>query len=328
MKVKIGNRIENLAAVWLEKDIIKMIDQRFLPGKLKFFTASSYKDVLFAINNMVIRGAPALGAIAAYALAQANLQNKNIEKVANLLRKTRPTGYDLFYAVSHILKEVKEGKNAVEVAREYVDNLVDKCRKIGEYGEKLIKNGTRILTHCNAGALATVDYGTALAPIRLAHYKGKKIFVFVDETRPKLQGLLTSWELLNEGIPHAIIADNAAGYFMEKGEIDIVFIGADRIASNGDVANKIGTYEKAVLAKENKIPFYICAPISTFDFSIKSGKEIKIEERSGDEVLKFHNERIAPKAARARNPAFDLTPRRYISGYITEKGIIKLPSEL
>ncbi len=347
MKVKIGNRTRDMRAVWLENGIIKMIDQRKLPGKLEIFSARNYKQVAFAIEEMVIRGAPAIGAAAAYGIAQANVQGENIKKVADALRNTRPTAYDLFYAIDYMLKEIDRGIlmskaneytrnlrskfrsiNAVDAAESYVAQLVDRCRKIGEYGEKLIKNGMKILTHCNAGALATVDYGTALAPIRAAHYNKKKIFVYVDETRPRLQGLLTSWELLNEGIPHAIIADNAAGYFMCQKEIELVLVGADRIAKNGDVANKIGTYEKAVLAKENKIPFYVAAPLSTFDFSIKSGKEIKIEERCEDEVLCVKGKRVAPEKARAFNPAFDVTPARYISGYVTEKGVIKKPDEL
>lgn len=328
MKVKIGNRTRDMRAVWLENGIIKMIDQRKLPERVEIFSARNYKQVTFVIEEMVVRGAPAIGATAAYGIAQASVQGENIKKVADALRKTRPTAYDLFYAIDYMLKGIDRGINAVDFAESYVAQLVERCRKIGEYGEKLIKNGMKILTHCNAGALATVDYGTALAPIRAAHYNKKKIFVYVDETRPRLQGLLTSWELLNEGIPHAIIADNAAGYFMCQKEIELVLVGADRIAKNGDVANKIGTYEKAVLAKENKIPFYVAAPLSTFDFSIKSGEEIKIEERCGDEVLYVKGKRVAPKAAKARNPAFDVTPARYISEYVTEKGVVKAPIEL
>ena len=187
----------------------------------------------------------------------------------------------------------------------------------------LIKSGSKVLTHCNAGALATVDFGTALAPMRVAKRQGKRFFVFVDETRPRLQGAnLTSWELMQEGIDHAIIADNAAGHYM-KSEVDLVIVGADRIASNGDAANKIGTYEKAVLAKENGIPFYVAAPISTFDPRISSEKGIPIEERSQKEVLRIGSQSIGPKGAKALNPAFDVTPARYITGFITESGIIK-----
>ena len=305
----------------MEKNVIKMIDQRKLPLQLKFFDAKNYNDVAFAIKNMVVRGAPSIGATAAYAIAHA--QKKNINKVAKVLRKTRPTAHDLFYAIDYILKEIKNGNDAKNSAEEYVEKLVNECRAIGVHGEKLIKNNCRILTHCNAGALATVDYGTALAPVRFAHYNKKKIFVFVDETRPRLQGMLTSWELLNENINHRVIADNAAGYFMRKKMVDMVIVGADRIAKNGDFANKIGTYEKAVLAKENSIPFYVAAPVSTFDFRLKNGDEIKIEERNEKEVLCIKGRRVAPDSAKAFNPAFDVTPKKYVTGYITEKGVLR-----
>lgn len=323
MKIKINNKTENIRAVWMEKNVVRMIDQRKLPFQLKFFNAKNYRDVAFAIKNMVVRGAPSIGAVAVYGIAQAETQKKNISKVAKVLKKTRPTAHDLFYAVDYMLKEIKSGKNAKNSAGEYVEKLVSECRMIGVHGEKLIKSNYRLLTHCNAGALATVDYGTALAPIRFAHYNKKKIFVFVDETRPRLQGMLTSWELLNEGIKHRVISDNAAGHFMRKKEIDMVIVGADRIARNGDFANKIGTYEKAVLAKENSIPFYVAAPLSTFDFKIKNGEEIKIEERNENEVLYIKGKRIAPKSAKAFNPAFDVTPSKYVTGYITEKGVLK-----
>ena len=223
--------------------------------------------------------------------------------------------------------------NAFEAARDYADWNAELCRKIGEYGDKLIQNNQNILTHCNAGALACVDFGTALSPIRIAHYSGKNVFVYVDETRPRNQGSsLTAWELAQEKINHAIIADNAAGFFMKKNKIDLVIVGADRIAMNGDVANKIGTYEKAVLARENNIPFYVAAPLSTFDANAKTGEDIPIEERSEDEILYIsgidaNNEikkvRIAPEESSAKNPAFDVTPAKYITGIITEKGIIK-----
>jgi len=190
--------------------------------------------------------------------------------------------------------------------------------------QSAFKDNMKILTHCNAGALATVDYGTALAPIRVAHQNKKNVFVFVDETRPRLQGLLTAWELSQEGIPHAVIADNAAGYYMKNGDIDIVITGADRIAKNGDFANKIGTYEKAVLAKENNIPFYVAAPISTFDSSIKTGKEILIEQRPDDELRYYKDAQIMIKETPIKNPAFDVTPSKYVTGFITENGIKKM----
>ena len=222
-----------------------------------------------------------------------------------------------------MIDKISNGDDALVAANEYVEDIIDRCRKIGENGEPLIKNDMKILTHCNAGALATVDYGTALAPFRIAKEKGKKFFVFADETRPRLQGLLTDWELEQEGIDHAVIADNAAGHFMKNGEIDMVITGADRIAANGDFANKIGTYEKAVLAKENNIPFYVAAPVSTFDNNIKSGDEIVIEERGREELTVINGKKIMPGYTKVRNPAFDVTPHKYVTGYITEEGIIK-----
>jgi len=299
---------KEMRSLWWD-GTLKLIDQRKLPFQLKIFEASSVEKVAYAIKKMVVRGAPAIGCAAAYGMALA----EDKEKAARMLKRTRPTAHDLFYAVDYMT----ENEGRIEAAHRYVEDIVEKCRKIGEIGEKLIKHGSRILTHCNAGALATVDWGTALAPIRMA--KDREIFVWVDETRPRLQGLLTSWELKQEGIKHAVIADNAAGYFMKEGEVDMVIVGADRIASNHDVANKIGTYEKAVLAKENGIPFYVAAPISTFDESISDGKKIKIEERDAEEVTKIFDY-IPPEI---RNPAFDITPAEYITGIITEKGIIK-----
>jgi len=329
MKVLVSGKTEDLRSVWMEGETVKFIDQRFLPRKLKFFEAKDYRDVVYSIKNMVVRGAPAIGAAAVYGMAQACIQNKDLEMAASALKKTRPTAHDLFFGVNYMLSNLKEEPvNAVKLAESYVDAIVDECKNIGIHGEKLIPDGCRILTHCNAGALATVDYGTALAPIRFAHDAGKKPFVFVDETRPLLQGArLTSWELKQEGIDHRIIVDNAAGYFMAKGEIDLVMVGADRIALNGDVANKIGTYEKAVLANENGIPFYVAAPKSTFDPDIRTGNEINIEERDEDEVLEYFAKGIAPEGVHARNPVFDITPNKYITGIITAKGTFR-PSEV
>jgi translation initiation factor eIF-2B subunit alpha/methylthioribose-1-phosphate isomerase len=318
-----------IPAIWYEENNdIKLIDQRVLPHTFTLFSAKDYNDVAYVIKDMVIRGSPAIGAMAAYGMAQAAEQKQDLDNVASILKSTRPTAYDLFYAVDHLLGSQNSGIDPVTAAKEYVNEIVARCRKIGEVGNELINDGDRLLTHCNAGALATVDYGTALAPMRIAHYNGKKIFVFVDETRPRLQGArLTAWELYNEDIPNALIADNAAGFYMSKNEIDLVITGADRIASNGDAANKIGTYEKSVLAKENGIPFYIAAPISTFDFSIPSGVEIPIEERDESEVLFINNTPISNTGTSAKNPAFDVTPNRYISGFITEYGLIK-PGEI
>jgi methylthioribose-1-phosphate isomerase len=307
-------------ALWFEKGIIRFIDQRKLPYKLEVFTAKNVDDCAFAIKDMVVRGAPAIGAAAAYGMV---LGKNDVDKTAEKLRKTRPTAYDLFYAIDYMIKKIKSGKDALDAANGYVEDIIDRCRRIGENGEKLIKDGMKILTHCNAGALATVDYGTALAPFRVAHKKGTKFFVYADETRPRCQGLLTDWELEQEGIPHAVIVDNAAGYFMKNGEIDMVITGADRIAKNGDFANKIGTYEKAVLAKENDIPFYVAAPISTFDKTIKDGSQIVIEERGRDELSKINGKTIMPDWTKVRNPAFDVTPAKYVTGYITEEKIEK-----
>ena len=307
-------------ALWFEDDKIIFIDQRKLPYKLEYFTARTVDDCAFAIKDMVVRGAPAIGAAAVYGMV---LGKNNIDKTAKTLRKTRPTAHDLFYAIDYMIDKIKTGEDPLIAANKYVEDIVDRCRKIGENGEHLIKNGMKILTHCNAGALATVDYGTALAPFYIAHRKGKKFFVFADETRPRCQGLLTDWELEQEGILHAVIADNAAGHFMKEGEIDMVITGADRIAKNGDFANKIGTYEKAVLAKENDIPFYVAAPISTFDKSIESGNEIVIEERGREELAVINGHNIMPNYTKVKNPAFDVTPAKYVTGYITEEKILK-----
>ncbi len=323
MKVIIEGEKREVKTVWMEDGIVKLIDQRKLPDKYDLFNARSVEEVGFAIEDMVVRGAPAIGATAAYGMAQASLKDRDLEEAAHILRDTRPTAHDLFYAIDHMLKELKEGKDPVVAADLYADDITERCRKIGINGNEVIKDGDKILTHCNAGALATVDYGTALAPMRSAHESGKEIFIWVDETRPRLQGAcLTSWELVGEGIPHAIVADNAAGYYMKDGQVNLCIVGADRIAANGDVANKIGTYSKAVIAKENGIPFYVAAPVSTFDFKLAEGDMIPLEERDPQEVLVFRGKRIAPLQAEARNPAFDVTPARYITGYITEKGVL------
>jgi len=314
----------DIPAVWWEKGKVAAIDQTLLPDRVKIVRYSDYREVAKAIKTMVIRGAPTIGATAAYGIALAAAKNEDIKKAAKMLRATRPTAHDLFYGIDWMLSHLDD---PVASAEDFAAELIERCKKIGENGERLIKNGSMILTHCNAGALATVDFGTALAPMRLAKRKGKEFFVFVDETRPRLQGAnLTSWELMEEGIDHAIIADNAAGHYL-KSEIDLVIIGADRIASNGDAANKIGSYEKAVVAKENGVPFYIAAPISTFDLKISGESEIPIEERSQSEVLQIGKQRIGPRGAKALNPAFDVTPARFITGFITEIGILK-PSEI
>ena len=323
MRVLWRGKVTNLKTVWLEGRAVKMIDQRLLPDILQIHRADSVEKVARAIENMTVRGAPAIGATAAYGLALAQIKGEDIKKSCDRLRRTRPTGHDLFHALDLMMGSWRSGEDLVKASRTYAAGLESSCLSIGKHGARLIKNGTRVLTHCNAGALATVDYGTAIAPLRVAHSRKKRFFVFVDETRPRMQGaLLTAWELLQEGIDHAIIADSAAGHYFSKGEIDLVIVGADRIAANGDTANKIGTYTKAVLAAENGVPFYVAAPLSTIDFTAASGKDIPIEERDEEEILSFHGVRVAPKGSKALNPAFDVTPAKYITGIITEKGIV------
>ena len=324
MRVTIDGVRRELRTVWLEDGILKLIDQRYLPFEFRVYEAKTYEDVAVAIEDMVVRGAAAIGATAAYGLAQAALQGLDLKTVADRFRKTRPTGQDLFYGIEFMRKAAGAKEDLVQAAERYAGEDIERCRKIGEHGAKLIRNGARILTHCNAGALAAVDYGTVMAPLRVAKENGRRFFVYVDETRPRLQGArLTAWELVQEGIDHAIITDGAAGHFLGRGEVDLVLVGADRIAANGDTANKIGTYGKAVVAKENGVPFYVAAPTSTIDFELPSGDKIPIEERSPQEVLHLDGHPIAPKESPARNPAFDVTPARYITGIITEAGIVK-----
>ncbi|MEK6972799.1 MAG: S-methyl-5-thioribose-1-phosphate isomerase [archaeon] len=347
MLVKTNSGLKHYKTLWLEGRNVKMINQLRIPHKFEIVTLKNYKETAEAIRNMTVRGAGAIGISGAYgvyqAVCEANEKNylQYVKNAADSLKSTRPTAYDLFYSVDHVLEAIKKADNfeeakkaALEDSEMLAEANANSGKKIGQYGERLIKNNFRILTHCNAGWLGFVDWGSAIAPIYAAKRNGKKMFVFVDETRPRLQGArLTAWELENEGIPHAIIADNAAGYYMQKGEIDMCIVGADRILThNGLTANKIGTYEKAVLAKENGIPFYVAAPTSTFD--LKS-KEIPIEERSQDEVLyvegmhkgRMEKVAISHKNAKAKNPAFDTTLSKYITAFITEKGIFK-PNEI
>jgi translation initiation factor eIF-2B subunit alpha/methylthioribose-1-phosphate isomerase len=315
--------------VWFEKNKIKTINQLLLPKKFETVTLKSVEDVAKAIQTMIVRGAPAIGATGAYGIALAIIKNENLEEAHKMLCDTRPTAQDLFRGIDHVLDAIRgtEGEKkrkelAVKAAEEYANWSVEACKMIGEFGAELIKNDFRIATHCNAGWLACVDWGTALSPVYAAKREGKRIEVYVDETRPLLQGArLTSWELMNEGIPHTVIADNALGYYMREREIDMMIVGADRIAGNGDAANKIGTYEKAVLAKENRIPFYVAAPSTTIDLSCERGDDIPIEERGENEVHFVGKERITLEGAKAKNPAFDITPRRFITGIITEKGV-------
>lgn len=320
MKVTLDGQTRNMFAVWYEDKMVRLIDQRKIPETLEIFTAKNTDDVAFAIKDMVVRGAPAIGVTAAYGLALAKIIGEDMDVAVEKLSKTRPTAFDLFKAISFM----KNNSFELSAADRYSKEIIGRCKKIGEYGNELIAENSRILTHCNAGALAVVDWGTALAPMRIANSSGKKITVLVDETRPRLQGSrLTAWELAQEGIEHYVIADNAAGHYMSRGEVDLVILGADRIAANGDFANKIGTYEKAVVAKENGVPFYVAAPGSTFDFSLKSGKDIPIEERSEEEVLKVSGISVSNSTSRSKNPAFDVTPSKYVTAFITEYGLFE-----
>ena len=331
---------KNYRTIWMEGNTIQTIEQNKLPEEFEIISIDTLEDVAKSISTMIVRGAPAIGAMGAFGLAQAIQKmaapnKQEIQNVRDFLFQTRPTAYDLQHGLDFVMAKTLSESDphtmkqiAMESAQAYVDASAEACRKIGEYGNSLINDGDKLLTHCNAGALATVDYGTALAPMRLAHKNGKNIFIFVDETRPRLQGAkLTAFELHQEGIPHAVIVDNAAGFYMARGEVDMMITGTDRVAANGDVANKIGTYEKAVVAHENGIPVYIAAPISTIDFTCPTGNDIPIEERNQNEVLDVGGHRVAHEGSTALNPAFDVTPAKYITGIITEQGIYN-PGEL
>ncbi len=312
-------------ALWYRDHTLHLLDQRRLPGRTVIRRTRRVEEVASAIRTMVVRGAPAIGVAAAYGMALASRSAKwSPARAARVLRATRPTAFDLFVGIETVRSAWARGKDPEASADAYRTKVVEECHRIGANGAPLLASARRVLTHCNAGALATVEWGTALAPIRVAHETNPRLFVFVDETRPLLQGSrLTAWELAREGIPHAVIADNAAGYYLSHREIDAVIVGADRIARNGDFANKIGTYEKAVVAHENGVPFYVAAPWTTFDFRRTSGRDIPVEERAPDEVLRFAGERIAPRRSEARNPAFDVTPARYVSGYVTPAGVVR-----
>ncbi len=325
--------------VWMEGTSVFMIDQNMLPFNFQIHECKTYWDTCMAITDMSVRGAGAIGAAAGYAMAQAFLMMKRKTKAITIrearqdIEYTRPTAKNLFYAVDRVYKAgLISPENAMIEAQKVAQKDTQDSKKIGEFGSELINKKINILTHCNAGWLAFVDYGTALAPIYLAKRQGKEVFVYVDETRPRNQGAkLTAWELHNDEIDHVIIPDNASASLMAEGKIDMVIVGADRIAANGDVANKIGTLEKAVLAKEYKVPFYVAAPLSTIDAACKTGKDIPIEYRSQDEVLyqtgidangNIIKVRVSSPGSKALNPAFDVTPAKYIKGIITEKGII------
>ena len=328
-------------------NMLKMIDQRLLPLEYVIRPYTDYLESAEAIQVMVIRGVPAIGAAAAFGMALAALNSsalsrsdllRDLESAAEVLRKSRPTAVNLFWAIDRMLhtatdeslESASDMREAlVREAQRIADEDVEVNKRMAEHGAALIKDGDTILTHCNAGALATVDYGTALGVIRMAHEQGKRIQAFADETRPRLQGArLTAWELMRLGIDTTLIADNAAGYYMRKGTINIIFVGSDRTAANGDVANKIGTYKLAVLAKENGIPFYPVVPTSTIDLSLANGDLIPIEERDEHEVTEIGGVRIAPYGIKVGNPAFDVTPQRYVTGIVTENGIAYPPFEV
>ena len=297
-------------------DRLELLDQRALPDKTVYVTCRTAEQVARAIRDMVVRGAPAIGCAAAFGV----VLGKGSAKAYDVLRKSRPTAVNLFWALDR-MKRAKDLRAEAEAI--YAEDLAAN-RAIGELGAKLINDRARVMTHCNAGALATAGYGTALGVIRSA--KSKRISVIANETRPYLQGArLTAWEMVQEKIPCTLITDNMAGHMMSRGEVDVVIVGADRIAANGDVANKIGTYALAVMAKRHGIPFYVAAPISTFDPAIPDGSHIPIEERSADEVTGYRKLRWAPKGVSVRNPAFDVTPADLVTGIISEKGVVLNP---
>jgi len=326
---------------WLG-DRIRIIDQTKLPHEEVFIELCDYREVADAIKELRIRGAPDIGVAAAYGLA---LGAQTIETgskddfmaklrpVSETLSSSRPTAVNLFWALERMNRVAKSGEEVSQIKAELLAEAQrieaendEANHRLSEFGAELIPNGSTVLTHCNAGSLATAAYGTALGVIKKASEQGKRVKVYATETRPLLQGArLTTWELLKENIPVTLITDNMAGYFMNKGEIDCAIVGADRIAANGDVANKIGTYTLAVLAKENAIPFYVAAPVSTIDLSLASGADIPIEERSPDEVTCIQGVRIAPEGVSAANLAFDVTPHNYVSAIVTEKGVIREP---
>jgi methylthioribose-1-phosphate isomerase len=325
---------------WRDNSVI-MIDQTRLPSEEVYNTYTDYKSVAEAIKGMIIRGAPAIGVAAAMGIALGARDiiadthesfYRQLENVCDVMARTRPTAVNLFWAIERMKRAAGTGR---EKSLDKIRDILKKeairiegedltiCHNIGKRGATLIPDGAAVLTHCNAGGLATAGYGTALGVIRAAHEAGKNIQVFADETRPWLQGArLTAWELMKDGIPTTLITDNMAGFFMNRGEITCCVVGADRIAANGDTANKIGTYPVAVLARENNIPFYVAAPVSTLDLSLADGGQIPIEERHSIEVTHIKGIPIAPEGIKVRNPAFDVTPARYITAIITENGIV------
>ena len=339
-------RVKNREAVWMEGPSVFMIDQRHLPHRVTTLRLDSYPETIRAIQEMAVRGAGTIGVAGGFAVAQAALAAPEpgfwpaMEQAAAAISAARPTAKNLSHAVERISSAMRREKEipaarrrAVSEAQAFYDENVAMSEKIGQAGLGLLPVGRAVLTHCNAGWLACTGWGTALAPLFLAHQQGRPVFVLATETRPRSQGAkLTIWELAQAGVPHALIADTAAGHFMSKGEIGMVIVGADRIAANGDTANKIGTYTLAVLARAHDVPFYVAAPSPTFDRDCPSGEQIPIEERDEREVLHAEGSlrggeqasvRVANPGVRARNPAFDVTPARLITGFITEAGVIQ-----
>ena len=335
-----------LPTIEWQDDAVVMIDQRKLPASEIYVTCRTANDVAKAIKTMVIRGAPAIGVAAAMGIALGMRRSRatgtkqfttEFQKTCDLMAATRPTAVNLFWAIERMKRtfaeaaqggcSVDELKQRLETeARRIHDEDVESCRTMGAHGATLVPDTARVLTHCNAGALATAGYGTALGVIRAAAEQGKKVAVLADETRPFLQGArLTAWELVKDGIDTTVITDNMAASMMRLGHVDLVVVGADRIAANGDVANKIGTYGVAVLAKEHDIPFYVAAPLSTIDLDTPDGSGIPIEERNNREVTHVGGARLTPEGARIRNPAFDVTPAKYVTAIVTERGIARPP---
>ena len=335
-----------MRTVYWDSGIVKLIDQTRLPHETVIVDCRDYHQVAQAITTMQVRGAPAIGVTAAFGIALGAQHSKSantvafladIDRIAAELRATRPTAVNLFWAIERMRKvaaATAQATGSVQAVRDALlaealqmaDDDIAINKRMGAFGAELIKDGDSILTHCNTGGLAAVDYGTALGMIRAAWEQSKRIHVFVDETRPFLQGArLTAWELMQLGIPMTLITDSMAGHFMARGKVNLVTVGADRIAANGDTANKIGTYSLSILAKEHGIPFYVVAPTSTVDLSLPSGDAIPIEERDPNEVASIRGIRIAPEGVHAAHPAFDVTPQRYISAIVTENGIARPP---
>jgi len=342
-----------MRTVDFQDDAVRLIDQTRLPHELGFVECRTVGDVADAIRRMVVRGAPAIGVAAAFGLALGASEYEgedsaqllaHLDRAAAELRATRPTAVNLAWAVDRSMRTAQEivegasGRNGgtiervraelLALAQRIADEDVAVNRRMGVLGAQLVPQQARILTHCNTGALACVDYGTAHGVIRAAVEAGKGVHVFVDETRPFLQGArLTTWELRQEGIPHTLITDSMAGHFISRGQVDLAMVGADRVAANGDVANKIGTYTLAVVCKENRVPFYVVAPTSSIDLSLSSGADIPIEERPPEEVTHLAGQPIAPPGVNAAHPAFDVTPARYVTAIVTERGILRPPYE-